>query len=179
MKKIIILLLFTLFVYGETLSAQEFSMKTLRIGERKLLLNEFKKLHEKRENFKQELYQKTKHRRSKKIKKDTILTIHRESNVDKTSVNIHTMVIKTNSNHSYSTLHNMIDSDMKVDYTVDMMNPHIQEETHANNEIESDTIVSQPDSDNPSEDNYQVDNSEKNEVNTKVKKSISPWARKR
>jgi len=188
MKKIIILLFFTFFIYNETLIAQEFNMKILRISERKLALNEFKKLHKNRQNYKQQLYQKAKHKRSKKIKKSSILNTEKIHIMDKSLTDVHS-------------LHNMTDSHMQTDTNVDMMNHQTQEDIYMNNmdndigismpnsdvsnEGSTQDIVSKPDSDSSNEEDTHsdidqiVNDTYENEINAKVRKRISPWKRKR
>jgi len=187
MKKILILLFFIILVHTQTLNAQEFNMKILRINEKKLALNEFKKLYKKRKNFKHQLYQKTKHKRSKKIKKDSILHMQKEHNLDELQhemqTDMHNMTPSTE-HLTHPTMHNMTDIQIKTNQMVDIMSHETPEDNHMD-DIINDEVILKPNIDTSEQhtegDDNHVDNDHdtyltKPEIKTK---STNPWARKK
>jgi len=161
MKKIIITLFLTILFYSVTLQAREFNMHTLRISEKKLALNEFKKLCEKRKIFKQQLYQKIKHKRSKRIKKSNIFNINKEHIMNESEIGIHDFSSTTN-HFVHPTPHNMIDIHTQTNFKTDMI--------HDTTSIDAEDITIHDNIENDTSDihSYEIRN-----------KSINPWARKK
>jgi hypothetical protein len=190
MKIIIILLFLSFCIYSGTLEAQEFNMKILRLQERKLALNEFKKLYKERKHYKQQLYQRAKYKRSKKIKKNSVLNTNRGHGIDSFQSDIHksSAII---GDFTYSTMHNMSDIKTKLNSNTDIMNHKTPENSYVDGMINnmvnsesnqdiSDEKINVPIKPIDVGDNHMDDKYGSTMEDFKVRtKSISPWARKR
>lgn len=123
MKKTIFFII--IFFFITTIEAAEFNMNTLRMSERKLALSDFKKTYKQRKNFKRQLYQKAKHKRSKNIKRNNIFNIKKEHIIDD-KINMDSYIPTTN-HFTPTTLHNITDVQTQMNPTVDMMDHKIEE----------------------------------------------------
>lgn len=89
MKRLFILLYFILLFQGTFLYAGILSMKELRFQERKAALNDFKKIHLHRMNYRHKLYKKEKHRRLKKVSRHLTPTMNENAYVTEITNELH------------------------------------------------------------------------------------------